>query len=97
MNENPNCDNNFMLGKEWDEFNFKDKEKKYLNENHGNPNQINEMDFFFENYNNKNNANISQFSNNASGKNGIQGKSNINGSSDTNFNKYLTNNVNEGH
>ncbi|SCM09526.1 vacuolar protein sorting-associated protein 9, putative [Plasmodium chabaudi adami] len=95
MNENPNCDNNFMLGKEWDEFNFKDKEKKYLNENHGNPNQINEMDFFFENYNNKNNANISQFSNSASGKNGIQGKSNINGSSDTNFNKYLTNNVND--
>ncbi|CAD2101678.1 vacuolar protein sorting-associated protein 9, putative [Plasmodium vinckei] len=95
MNENPNCDNNFMLGNEWDELNFKDKEKKYLNENHSNPNQINEMDFFFDNYNNKNNANISQFSNSASGKNGTQRKANINGSSDTNFNKYLTDNVND--
>ncbi|KEG00814.1 hypothetical protein YYE_04260 [Plasmodium vinckei vinckei] len=95
MNENPNCDNNFMLGNEWDEFNFKDKEKKYLNENHGNPNQINEMDFFFDNYNNKNNANTSHFSNSASGKNGTQRKTNINGSSDTSFNKYLTDNIND--
>lgn len=99
MNENPKNVNNFMLGNEWNGFSFKDKEKKCLNENHVNPSQINEMDFFFENYNNKNNANILQFSNKCTsnsinGENEIHKKHNINRNNDTNFNKYLTNNVN---